>query len=433
VTVAQHTAAGGARLMELDGPVPGTPAMDDLARRGRWRTAIALTGPAAVASVAYIDPGNFATNFAAGARHGYRLAWVVVFASIVAVLVQYLSSKVGLATGRSLPQLCAEVLPRGVNLVLWVQAELVAIATDLAEFVGAALGLHLLFGLPLFPAGLVSAVVSFGILALQRRGYRRFEVAIAAAVLVVAGAFGYLIGSAEHLDGAALVHGVTPGLLHGDALTLSVGIVGATVMPHVVYLHSALQARRISARTEAQRQTRLRYNRWDCIVGLGLAGVVNLSMLCVAAAMPSGRAAVGSGDLSLVHAALSDRIGDAAGVVFALALVAAGIGSASVGTYAGQVVMQGFMGWRLSLTVRRLVTMLPSLAVLALTSNVTGALVLSQVVLSFGVPFALVPLVLLTRRGDVMGTMVNRPATTVAIVAATVVIIGLNGYLLAGL
>jgi manganese transport protein len=231
-----------------------SPTVDQILRRGRLRVAIALTGPALVASVAYTDPGNFATNFAGGSRFGYRLVWVVVLASTVAILVQYLSSKIGLATGRSLPAVCGRVLPRRVNLLLWIQAELVAIATDIAEFVGAALGLHLLFGLALFPAGLVTASIAFLILAMQQRGYRRFETVILIGVATVAASFAYLFLAVGHNDYTALARGLVAHPPHGEALSLSVGIVGATVMPHVIYLHSALQANRVRARDESQRQ-----------------------------------------------------------------------------------------------------------------------------------------------------------------------------------
>jgi manganese transport protein len=414
-----------------------SPTVDQILRRGRLRVAIALTGPALVASVAYIDPGNFATNFAGGSRFGYRLVWVVVLASTVAILVQYLSSKIGLATGRSLPAVCSQVLPRRVNLLLWIQAELVAIATDIAEFVGAALGLHLLFGLALFPAGLVTAAIAFLILGMQQRGYRRFETAILVGVVVVAASFGYLFLAVVHNDYPALVHGLVPHPPHGDALGLSVGIVGATVMPHVIYLHSALQANRVRARGEAQRQLLLAHNRRDCVVGLGIAGLVNVAMLCVAAAIPAGSSAHGTaagssaGDLSTVHASLFTAFGGVAAVGFAVALTASGLGSASVATYAGQVVMEGFMNWRLPLVVRRGVTMLPSLAVLATTSGTSGPLVVSQIALSFGIPFALIPMIVITRRADVMGTMVNRRLTTVAVSFAALLIGGLNVYLLA--
>lgn len=413
------------------------PTVEQILRHGRLRTAIALTGPALVASVAYIDPGNFATNFAGGTRFGYRLVWVVVLSSTAAVLVQYLSSKVGLATGRSLPAVCGQILPRRVNLLLWVQAELVAIATDIAEFVGAALGLHFLCGLPLFLAGLATAVVAFLILAVQQRGYRRFEAAILVGVLIVAISFGYLLFDVTHGDYLAFARGLVPEPPHGEALSLSVGIIGATVMPHVIYLHSALQANRVRAQGEAQRQLLLAHNRRDCVVGLGVAGLVNVAMLCVAAGLSAGAggnsasAESATGDLTQIHTSILATFGSIAAIGFAVALTASGLGSASVATYAGQVVMEGFMNWRLPLVVRRGVTMLPSLAVLATTADTSGALVVSQIALSFGIPFALIPMIAVSRRRDVMGTMANRPLTTIVVSVVAALISCLNIYLLA--
>jgi manganese transport protein len=397
--------------------------------RGRFRAAIALTGPGFVASVAYIDPGNFVTNFTGGSRYGYQLLWVVVLASTMAILVQYLSAKVGLATGRGLPAVCADVFPRRVNFLLWVQAELVAVATDLAEFVGAALGLHLLFGVPLFPAALITAVVAFVILGLRRRGYRWFEVAVLVTLILVAAGFGYLFLTAGHERFGALVRGLVPSIRQPGEAGVAVGIVGATVMPHVIYLHSALNAGRVRATTDRQRRVLLVHNRWDCVVGLGAAGLVNVAMLCVAAAVHTR--ADSAGDLVAIHDALSATVGAAAGIAFAVALVASGLGSASVATYAGQVVMQGFMKWRIPLWVRRAVTMLPSLVVLGVTSDVGGPLLISQVALSFGIPFALVPMILVTRRHDIMGDMVNRRATTVTVTVGAALVTAMNIYLLA--
>ena len=253
--------------------------------RGRLRMAAALLGPAFVASVAYVDPGNFATNFAGGATHGYELVWVIVMANLMAILVQYLTSKAGLATGRNLPELCRERFGRRANMMLWLQAEVVAMATDLAEFVGAAVGINLLFGVPLFPAGLITAVVAFVILGLEQRGYRRFELAIIALLGLVGAGFVYLFFAAGGQNYRQLAAGLVPRLGGTGTLGLTVGIIGATVMPHVVYLHSALQTGRVHAAGPEQRRTLLTYNKWDCIIGLGLAGLVNLAMLCIAAAL----------------------------------------------------------------------------------------------------------------------------------------------------
>ena len=288
-----------------DTPSLGAPSeLRHILSRGRIRGALAIMGPAFVASVAYVDPGNFATNFASGAEYGYLLVWVIVMANLMAILVQYLTSKAGLFTQKSLPELCREAFPRRANVILWVQAEVVAMATDLAEFVGAALGLNLVFGVPLFPAGLITAVIAFGVLALEQRGYRKFELAIIALLGLVAAGFVYVFFAAGGQDYGGIAGGLIPRLEGTDTLSLTVGIIGATVMPHVVYLHSALQRNRIPAADKAERRTLLRFNRWDCFVGLGLAGIVNLSMLCIAAALFHKPGLEGVSDLGPVHAHL---------------------------------------------------------------------------------------------------------------------------------
>jgi len=414
-----------------DSPALGAPSeLKHILSKGRVRGALAIMGPAFVASVAYVDPGNFATNFASGAEYGYLLVWVIVMANLMAMLVQYLTSKAGLSTQRSLPELCHRAFPKRANVVLWVQAEVVAMATDLAEFVGAALGLNLVFGVPLFLAGLITAVIAFGILALEQRGYRRFELAIIALLGLVAAGFIYVFFAAGNQDYAGIAGGLLPRLEGTGTLSLTVGIIGATVMPHVVYLHSALQRNRIPAADRAERQTLLRYNRWDCLIGLGIAGLVNLSMLCIAAALFHKPGLEGVSDLGPVHAHLDTLVGGGAALAFGVALMASGFSSSSVGTYAGQIVMEGFMGWRIPLMLRRALTMLPALAILALAVNTSQALVYSQIVLSFGIPFAIIPLALITRRSDVMGEMVNRRLTTAVMAAVAVVITGLNLYLL---
>ena len=395
---------------------------------GRLRGVVALLGPAFVAAVAYVDPGNFATNFSAGARFGYSLVWVILLANLMAMLVQYLSAKVGVATGRDLPELCRDHLPRAVSLGLWVQAELVAMATDLAEFVGAAIGLNLLFRLPLLAAGLITAVVAFGILAMEQRGYRRFELAIAALLGLVLLGFAYDLVTVG-VSPAEVGHGLVPAV-GGGRLLLTVGIIGATVMPHVVYLHSALTKSRVPCRSDAERLRVLRFQRLDVVIALGAAGLVNLAMLFVAASLARQPGGAGGGTIPGAHDALGRLAGGGAALAFAVALLASGLSSSSVGTYAGQVVMQGFLGRRIPLFVRRGLTMLPALIVLGAGLPPTASLVISQVVLSFGIPFALVPLVLLTRRADVMGPLVNQRATSAAAVGVTAVIVLLNGYLL---
>ncbi len=402
-----------------------------LRSRGRMRGTAALLGPAFVAAIAYVDPGNFATNFSAGAALGYRLAWVIVAAGLMAMLVQYLSAKLGVATGRDLPELCRDQLPRGVTLGLWAQAELVAMATDVAEFVGAAVGLNLLFRTPLPIAGLITAVVAFGILALDQRGYRRFELAIMGLLGLVLLGFGYDL-VAVHPSAAGLARGMVPGFGSANGLLLAVGIIGATVMPHVVYLHSALTKDRVICRDDADRRALLRFQRADVLVALGAAGLVNLAMLIVAAALfrAAGRHAAATDWIEAAHADLGRLVGGGAALAFAVALLASGLSSSSVGTYAGQVIMRGFLRRDVPLFVRRGVTMLPALIVLTAGLPPTTSLVLSQVVLSFGIPFALVPLVALTRRQDIMGALVNSRLTTYAAAATAGLIIAVNCYLL---
>lgn len=403
--------------------------LERIRSRGSVRGRIALLGPAFVAAVAYIDPGNFATNIAGGAKYGFLLVWVIVAANLMAMLVQYLSAKVGIATGMSLPELCRAHLPRPTTWGLWVQAEIIAIATDLAEFVGAAIALNLLFGVPPFAAGLITAVVAFGILALQQRGYRRFELAIAGFLAIVCLGFVYDLTQVS-VDRSAFFSGFVPGFDGTDSVMLAVGILGATVMPHVVYLHGALVQRRVPARDDAERRSLLRFQRLDVVIAMGLAGLINLTMLVVAASLFHTSGNTGIDSIEGAYDGFERLLGGGAALAFAVALLASGLSSSSVGTYAGQVVMQGFINRRIPLFLRRLATMAPALVVLAIGVDATDALVVSQVVLSFGIPFALVPMILLTRRGDVMGAFVNRRGTTiVASIVATLIIL-LNAFLL---
>jgi manganese transport protein len=417
----------GALIPDVAGPAVRVPsALAQILVKGRIRTALALLGPAFVASVAYVDPGNFATNFQSGSEHGYLLVWVIVMANLMAVLIQYLSSKLGLKTGKSLPELCREAFPRRANVVLWVQAEVIAMATDLAEFTGAAVGMNLVFGLPLFEAGLITAVIAFGILALEQRGYRKFELAIIALLAFVALGFIVDFFAVGRQSAGGIANGLVPRLGGGDIVSLTVGIIGATVMPHVVYLHSALQKDRIRPVNAKEGQTLLRYNRLDCCIGLGLAGCVNLAMLCIAAALFHHPGLTGVNDLGPVHAHLATLVGGGAALAFGIALIASGLSASSVGTYSGQIVMAGFMNWKIPLFLRRALTMIPSLVVLALAVNTTNALVYSQIVLSFGIPFALIPLILLTRKAQVMGDMVNRRIATATMWVVTAIIVVLN-------
>ena len=409
--------------------LPEESALRRVRARGRLRGRVALLGPAFVAAVAYIDPGNFATNIAGGAKYGYLLVWVIVAANLMAMLVQYLSAKTGIATGRNLPELCRERFPRPVTWGLWIQAEAIAIATDLAEFVGAAIALNLLFGVPPFAAGLITAVVAFGILGLQTRGYRKFELAIAGFLGIVCLGFLYDL-TFTGVNGSAFVQGLIPGFAGTDSILLAVGILGATVMPHVVYLHSALTSKRIPAVNVGERRELLRFQRVDVVIAMGVAGVINMTMLIVAAQLFHNTGHTGVDSIEGAHAGIETLIGGGAALAFAVALLASGLSSSSVGTFAGQVVMQGFINFKINLFLRRAITMAPALVVLGLGLDPSSTLVISQVVLSFGIPFALVPMILLTRRADVMGELVNRRHTTVVASIVAALIISLNAFLL---
>ncbi|HXY82063.1 MAG TPA: Nramp family divalent metal transporter [Gaiellaceae bacterium] len=404
-------------------------ALERLLAKGRLRATLAMLGPAFVAAIAYVDPGNFATNVQGGARFGYLLLWVVLAANVMAMLIQYLSAKLGVVTDRNLPELCRERYPRPVSWGLWVQAELMAMSTDVAEFLGAALGLNLLFHVPLLVAGVMTGFIAFGILELQRHGYRRFELAITGLLGIIF--LGFLYETLKIGPSAsASARGLLPDLHGTQSLYLAVGIIGATVMPHAIYLHSALTQRRMPTRSDAERGRVLRFERLDVLIALGLAGIVNMAMLAVAAKLFHGTGHTHVTTIQQAHAGFGNLVGGTAALAFAVALLASGASSSSVGTYAGQVVMAGFVNLRVSLVLRRLVTMIPALVVLALGVSPTSALVLSQVVLSFGIPFALIPLVHLTSRRDLMGVHVNRRTTTSIAVAIAALITVLNVFLL---
>ncbi|HEY2673486.1 MAG TPA: Nramp family divalent metal transporter [Rugosimonospora sp.] len=394
--------------------------------RRRPRAGVApMLGPALVAAIAYVDPGNVATNLTAGATFGYLLVWVVVSASLVAILVQFQSAKLGVATGRSLPQLCRERFPRWGSRALWLQAEVVVLATDLAEFVGAAIGMRLLFGLP--PALSAAATAAASLLLLQLRGHRhgrRFELVSAAAILFIGTGLGYDLLVVGHQSAAGLAGGMVPRLHGSESLVLAMGIVGATVMPHAVYLHSALTPGRVASTTLARRQPDLvrRALRLDCVLGLGAATAVNLSMIALGAGLGVASAGAWTGDLVDAHPVLAQRVGGTAALAFAIAVLSSGVSSSGVGTLAGDVVMSGFLGRRVPVHVRRLLTMTPAVLALVCGVSLTGLLILSQVVICLGVPVALFLLVFFCRDRRVMGPLVNAALTTrVAIGAAGLV------------
>jgi len=377
--------------------------------RGRLKTrsSFFLLGPAFVAAVAYVDPGNVAANLTAGARYGYLLLWVLIIANLVAVLVQYQSAKLGLVTGRSLPELLGSRLRTGPRRAYWLQAEVVAAATDVAEVIGGAIALRLLFGLPLLLGGVIIGVASLLLLMVQsKRGQATFEAAIIVLLTVIV--VGFVAGLFfSHVDPVAVVGGIIPRFAGTDSVLVATSMLGATVMPHVIYLHSALARDRHGLSNSTERIRRLvAATRWDVAVALCIAGAVNIAILMLAAASLTGVA--GTDTIEGAHAAIVTALGPAVGVIFAIGLLASGLASTSVGTYAGASIMDGLLKVRIPVLVRRVVTIVPALVILGIGVDPTRALVLSQVVLSFGIPFALIPLVRLASSRAEMGEFVNR-------------------------
>jgi manganese transport protein len=398
-------------------------------RRRGWRALLPFLGPAFIASVAYVDPGNFATNIQSGAQFGYLLLWVVVASNLMAMLIQTLSAKLGIATGRNLAEVCRDQFSPPIVFGLWLISELAAMATDVAEILGAAIAIHLLFGLPLLPAGLLAGIATVALLALQRRGFRSLEFVIAAMVGVIAAC--YLLETLLDTPNPAEVvrHALVPELRGTDSLFLAVGIIGATVMPHVVFLHSHLLQDRIPRLDPRQARRVFHFEAIDVIVAMTIAGLVNAAMLIMAAAIFNTNGYADIGSIEEAHATLQPLLGPAAGVVFAVSLLVSGLSSSTVGTMAGQVVMQGYLRRSVPLWLRRLVTLLPAYIVIAVGLDPTSTLVFTQVILSFCLPAALIPLVLFTRRGDLMGVLANRPATTALASGVAGVILLLNGVL----
>jgi manganese transport protein len=387
-------------------------------------------GPAFIAAVAYIDPGNFATNISAGAQFGYLLLWVVVAANLMAMLIQTQSAKLGIATGKNLPEACRENFSRRTSIGLWIQAEIVAMSTDIAEVVGAALGLNLLFGIPLFSAALIAGAGAFAILGLQQMGFRRLEAGIAVLAGVVLLCFGLEIFWAKPDAGDVGSHLFVPGFADTESILLTTGIIGATVMPHVVYLHSALTQRRVVGRNDEEKRKILGFEKIDVVIAMLIAGVVNLSMMVMAASLFHETGLAGIDSIEGAFDGLKTAVSDNAATVFGIALLASGFASSSVGTMSGQVVMQGFIRRRIPIFLRRAITLAPALVVIAIGMNPTDALVISQVVLSFGIPFALIPLLLIARRREVMGSLVNPGWLTAIASVIAGLIIALNVFLL---
>ena len=399
------------------------------AKRGISRV-LPFLGPAFVASVAYIDPGNFATNIQGGAQFGYMLLWVIVASNLTAMLVQALSAKLGIATGRNLPEMCRDQFPRPVVWGMWVINEVVAMATDLAEFLGAALGFYLLLHIPLLLAAVLTGIVTFVILALERHGFRRVEAVITGFVGVIA--VSYVIETIlDRPDWLEVgVNAVIPRFAGTESILLATGILGATVMPHVVFLHSALTQHRIVPKDDAQARRLFRFEVMDVIIAMGLAGAVNAAMLIMAASTFYAKGLAHIASIEEAHRTLAPLLGPTSSTVFAISLLASGLSSSTVGTMAGQVIMQGFLHRQIPIWLRRLVTMTPAIVVIGVGLDPTRTLVISQVMLSFGLPFALVPLVLFTSRRDLMGVLVNRWGTTILAATITAIIVVLNIILL---
>jgi manganese transport protein len=405
-------------------------ALDGSTKLPWHRRLLPFLGPAFIAAVAYIDPGNFATNIQSGSQFGYTLLWVVVVSNLMAMLVQVLSAKLGIASGLNLAELCREHFPSPVVWVMWVLMEAVAMATDLAEFLGAALGFYLLFHIPLLWAGLLTAVVTFLILGLERYGFRPLEVVISLLLAVVACSYVIETVLGRH-DWGAVAHAVfVPRFSGSESVLLAAGILGATVMPHVIFLHSALTQGRIVVRDREKLRKLLRFELIDVLIAMCVAGAVNGAMLLMAASTFYAQGLHEVGSIEEAYRTLSPLLGNAASHIFAVSLLASGLSSSTVGTMSGQVIMQGFLRFHIPVWLRRLITMLPSLVVIAIGLDPTRTLVLSQVVLSFGLPFAIVPLVIFTRNPKIMGTLVNRPLTTVLATIVAGLIISLNMYLL---
>ncbi len=402
----------------------------DVAASPRKHSKILLfLGPAFIAGVAYIDPGNFATNITAGSEYGYMLLWVVLASNLMAILIQSLSAKLGIATGKNLPEISREKFPKPVTFGLWIQGELVVMATDLAEFIGAALGLYLLFGIPLLPAALISAVGSFAILELQRRGVRPLEAGIAGMVFIVVVAFGLQVFFAKPDVSSILAGLFTPQFEDVNSIMLAAGIIGATVMPHAIYLHSALTQNRIVGKTETERKKIYRFELIDILLAMVIAGAVNASMLIVAAAL-FFKNGLKVQDLEVAYNQFAELSGPLFAILFGIALLAAGLASSTVGTISGDIIMQGYIKRRISLYLRRAITVIPPLVVIAIGVNPTTALVLSQVILSFGIPFALIPLIIFTSNKKIMGGLVNHKVTSLLAWLIAAIIIALNIFLL---
>ncbi|MEC2287191.1 Nramp family divalent metal transporter [Bacillus velezensis] len=394
-----------------------------------FKRLLPFLGPAFIAAIAYIDPGNFATNISAGSKFGYMLLWVILFSNLMAFLIQVLSAKLGIATGKNLPEIARDRYPKWVSAGLWIQGELVIMATDLAEFIGAALGLNLLFGIPMVEASIIAAIGSFAILELQRRGYRALEAGIAGLLFVVVIAFALQTFFAKP-DAASVLEGLFIPKIDGmDSVLLATGILGATVMPHAIYLHSALTQRRVVGKTDSERKKIFRFETIDILIAMVIAGAINASMLIVAAAL-FFKNGLYVEDLDVAYQQFGHYIGPASAILFGIGLLAAGLSSSSVGTLSGDIIMQGFIRYRIPLYLRRFITIIPPMIIIISGVNATEALVWSQVVLSFGISFALVPLIMFTSNKRLMGALTNRKWVTALAWLIAVLVIALNLFVI---
>lgn len=397
--------------------------------RSRVRQLFKYLGPAFIVSVAYVDPGNFATNITGGSLFNYTLIWVILWSNLMAIFLQTVSAKLGIAAGASLPEMCGRVFPRKANWFLWFLAVIAAMATDLAEVLGGALGLYLLFNIPLFYAALIIGALTFLIIALEKHGQRVVEGVIAGFVAIICVAYGIEVFLAKPDWTAVAVHTIIPELPNGQAVLVAAGMLGATVMPHVIYLHSHLVQSRKLPGGDVEKLRHFRMERMDIAIAMNIAFIVNAAMVIVAAAVfYSNGLAVES--IEQAHQSLTPLLGSLSSGAFAIALLASGLSSSAVGTMAGQTIMKGFVNLNIPLTARRLITLTPALVIIGLGINPMKALVISQVVLSFALPAAIIPLMLITSRRDIMGSLVNKPLTNVIGWIITAVIITLNGVLL---
>jgi manganese transport protein len=399
-------------------------------KKGKLANLLPFLGPAFIASVAYVDPGNFATNIAGGAQFGLTLLWVILASNLMAILIQSLSAKLGIATGKNLAEMCRDNFSKPFVIFLWILMELVAIFTDLAEFLGAAIGFNLLLGIPMWIAGILTGITTFIILGLERKGFRPLEAVITAMVGVIA--ISYIVETiiVKPVWGQVVYHAFVPQFSGSESLLLAAGILGATVMPHAIFLHSALTQGRVVVKKPALLKKLFRYELIDVLVAMGMASLVNGAMLIMAATTFHAQGLTNVGTLEVAYKTLEPLMGRAASLVFGFSLLMSGLSSASVGTMAGQVMMQGFLDWEIPVWVRRLVTMVPSMIVILIGLDPSRTLVISQVLLSFGLPFAVIPLVIFTSRKKVMGVLVNHKLTTVLAAIVAAVIVTLNVFLI---